>query len=133
LDFYLFLIDILNFYLDLLILYQKVKKLLIFFKKKIKTCPKPGPKPKLKNGFQNAGYKHNNRQLAVIKITGNHLARQRRLRLLKFNSRLRRLQLAVLPNKTANRNRLYTPTLRSIEAHPPPGWIECLVSIRSLE
>jgi hypothetical protein len=54
LDLYLYflLIDI----LDLLTLYQKVQNLFIYFFENIKTCTKPGPKPKLKNGFQTVGY-----------------------------------------------------------------------------
>jgi hypothetical protein len=65
----------LDLYIDLLILYQKVQQLLLllFFFKKIKNCPKTAPKPKLKSGFQTAGYKHNNRKSAVIKITANRL------------------------------------------------------------
>jgi hypothetical protein len=55
LDLYFLLIDILDLYLDLLILYQKVQNLFLFFEK-IKTCPKTGPKPKLKNSFQITGY-----------------------------------------------------------------------------
>jgi hypothetical protein len=58
-----FLIDILDLYLGLLILYQKGPKILsfFFFFEKIKTCPKISLKSKLKRGFQTEGYKHNNR------------------------------------------------------------------------
>jgi hypothetical protein len=64
----------LDLYIDLLILYQKVQQLLLLlFFEKIKTCPKTAQKPKLKSGFQTAGYKHNNRKSAVIKITANRL------------------------------------------------------------
>jgi hypothetical protein len=53
--FVFFLINILDLYLDLLILYQKGKCPKILHK----TSPKPaktGPKPKLKNNFKITGY-----------------------------------------------------------------------------
>jgi hypothetical protein len=38
----------------------KIIIIIIIFEK-IKTCPETSPKPKLKGGFQTAGYKRNNR------------------------------------------------------------------------
>jgi uncharacterized membrane protein len=58
-----FLINILDLYLDLLILYQKAKdqKIIKVFFGKIKIRSKTGSKPKLKSGFKTVSYKHNNR------------------------------------------------------------------------
>lgn len=55
--------NILDLYLDLLILYQKAKgpKIIKVFFGKIKNLSKTSPKPKLKSGYKTVGYKHNNR------------------------------------------------------------------------
>jgi hypothetical protein len=67
---FFFLINILDLYFDLLMLYQKAKcpKIIKFFFEKNKICTKSaqilsktGPKSKLKSSFKTAGYKDNNR------------------------------------------------------------------------